>query len=180
MTGPIHEPLGYQVLVVTSVTPAKNPSFDSLKPVIHDKAAAEKAADLVDARAQKLQDLFAGGGKMDEVPADLGAAGASGTLDAQGKTKEGEEAPLPAMGAVRQQIIDAAFKANPNDQIQPTEGPDHTWYAVSVDSIEKPAPSCRSTRFAPACWPTGAPTRSTTSRKPTRRASWHWSRADRR
>ena len=139
VTGPIHEPLGYQVLVVTKVTPAKNPSFDQLKPLIHDKAAAEKATDLVDARAQKLQDLFAGGAKMDEVPADLGAAGASGTLDAQGKTKDGEPAPLPAMGDVRQQIIDAAFKANPNDQIQPTEGPDHTWYAVAVDSIDKPA-----------------------------------------
>lgn len=139
VTGPIQEPLGSQLVRVTAITAAKNPSFDSLRPVIHDRVATEKAADLIDARAQKLQDLFAGGAKIDEVPADFGAAGAAGTLDAQGNTKDGEPAPLPAAGDLRAQIIAAAFKANPGDAIQPVEGPDHAWYAVAVDKIEKPA-----------------------------------------
>jgi peptidyl-prolyl cis-trans isomerase D len=139
VVGPVTEPLGSYVLKVTSITPAKNPSFESLRDEIHAKVAAEKAADLVEARAQKLQDLFAGGAKIDEVPADLGAAGAAGTLDAQGNTPEGTPAPIPAQGDARQLIIDAAFKTNPGDPIQPTEGPDHFWYAVAVDSITKPA-----------------------------------------
>jgi peptidyl-prolyl cis-trans isomerase D len=139
VTGPITEPLGVQVFRVTGVEVAKNPSFESLHDVLQGKAAADKALDLIDARAQKLQDLFAGGAKIDEVPSDIGATGAEGTLDAQGKTQDGTQAPLPAKGDVRQQIIDAAFKTNPGDAIQPVEGPDHVWFAVAVDSITKPA-----------------------------------------
>ena len=139
VTGPISEPLGVQVFRVTAIEPAKNPSFESLHDILLGKAAAEKALDLIDARAQKLQDLFAGGAKIDEVPADLGATGAEGTLDAQGKTQDGTLAPLPAKGDVRQQIIDTAFKTNPGDAIQPVEGPDHVWFAVAVDNITKPA-----------------------------------------
>ncbi len=137
--GPLTEPLGSYVLRVANITPARNPSLASLRDTLRGKVAAEKALDVIDARAQKLQDVFAGGAKIDEVPSDLGATGAEGTLDTQGRTMEGEPAPIPAAGEARQQIIDAAFKANKGDAIQPTEGPDHIWYAVSVDSITPPA-----------------------------------------
>jgi peptidyl-prolyl cis-trans isomerase D len=137
--GPINEPLGSYVLKVTAITPGRNPSFESLKDEIRPKVAAAKALDLIDARAQKLQDLFAGGAKIDEVPADLGATGAEGTLDAKGITPDGNPAPIPAVADARQQIIDTAFKTNPSDPIQATEGPDHVWYAVAVDSVTKPA-----------------------------------------
>jgi peptidyl-prolyl cis-trans isomerase D len=138
VTGPVTEPLGVQIFRVTAIQPARNPSFESLHAILQGKAAAEKALDLIDARAQKLQDLFAGGAKIDEVPADIGAMGAEGTLDAQGKTQEGTLAPLPAPQDIRQQIIDTAFKTNPGDAIQPVEGANHVWFAVAVDSITKP------------------------------------------
>jgi peptidyl-prolyl cis-trans isomerase D len=139
VTGPIKEPLGFQLVRVTKIDPARNPSVTDLADTIRERLGAEKAADVIDARAQKLQDIFAGGAKIDEVPSDLGAAGAEGTLDAQGNTLDGTPAPLPAKGDLRQQIIAAAFKTNPGDPIQPTEGPQHAWYAVAVDSITKPA-----------------------------------------
>jgi peptidyl-prolyl cis-trans isomerase D len=139
VVGPINEPLGVQLVRVTAITEAKNPSFDSLRATIRDKVAAEKALDLIDARAQKLQDLFAGGAKIDEVPADLGATGAAGTLDAQGNTQEGTPAPIPVPADVRQAVIDAAFKTNPGDAIQPVEGANHVWYAIAVDNVTKPA-----------------------------------------
>jgi peptidyl-prolyl cis-trans isomerase D len=139
VTGPVKQALGFYVLRVTEVTPARNPSFESLRDTIRGKVAAEKALDLIDARAQKLQDIFAGGARIDEVPADLGATGAAGTLDAKGNTADGTPAPIPAGAEARQQIVDAAFRTNPGDSIQPTEGPDHTWYAIAVDSITKPA-----------------------------------------
>ncbi len=138
VSGPVAEPLGVQIFRVTAMQPAKNPSFESLHEVLQGKVAAEKALDVIDARAQKLQDLFAGGAKIDEVPADIGAVGAEGTLDSQGKTQDGTPAPLPAPANIRQQIIDTAFKTNPGDAIQPVEGPDHVWFAVAVDSITKP------------------------------------------
>ncbi len=139
VVGPITEPLGSYVLRVASITPARNPSFESLRDTIRGKVAAERALDLIDARAQKLQDVFAGGAKIDEVPADLGATTAAGTLDAQGRTLDGSPAPIPASKDARQAIIEAAFKTNPGDAIQPNEGPDHTWFAVVVDSVTKPA-----------------------------------------
>lgn len=139
VVGPIAQPLGSYVVRVASITPARNPNFDSLRETVRGRVAAERALDLIDARAQKLQDLFAGGAKIDEVPADLGATGAAGTLDAQGMTAEGSPAPIPATKDARRAIIDAAFKTNPGDSIQPTEGPDHTWFAIAVDSVTKPA-----------------------------------------
>ncbi len=139
VVGPVSEPLGTYVLRISAVTPARNPSFESLRDTVHAKVAAERALDLIDARAQKLQDLFAGGAKIDEVPADLGAAGAAGTLDAQGNTPDGTPAPIPAAADARGAIVDAAFHANLGDPIQPTEGPAHTWFAVAVDTVTKPA-----------------------------------------
>jgi peptidyl-prolyl cis-trans isomerase D len=139
VTGPVTEPLGFQVVKVTSITPARNPGFADLRATIRDRVGAEKAADLIDAKAQKLQDLFAGGSRIDEVPADIGAVGAEGTLDAQGNTPEGTPAPIPAPDKVRAAIIAEAFKAAKGDTGQLTEGPDRNWYAVAVDTITKPA-----------------------------------------
>ena len=136
---PIQEPLGFQLVKVTKIEPARDPSLADVADTIRQRLGTEKAADVIDDRAQKLQDLFAGGAKIDEVPADLGAAGASGTLDAQGNTLDGSPAPLPATGALRAQILATAFKTNPGDPIQPVEGPQHAWYAVTVDEITKPA-----------------------------------------
>ncbi len=140
IVGPLTQKLGSYVLRVTAVTPARNPTFESLRPAIRAKAAAEKALDLIDARQQKLQDLFAGGAKIDELPTDLGIAGAVGTLDAQGLTPDGTPAPIPVAEAARQPVIDAAFKATKGEAIQLVEGPDHIWFAVNVESI---TPSAR-------------------------------------
>ncbi len=139
VVGPIKEPLGFQLVRVTAIEPARNPSFADLTDTIRQRLGAEKAADVIDARAQKLQDLFAGGAKIDEVPSDLGAAGAEGTLDDKGNTLDGTPAPLPAKDDLRTAIIAAAFHTNPGDAIQPTESANHAWYAIAVDSITKPA-----------------------------------------
>ena len=139
VTGPITEPLGYQVAIVTSITPAKNPTFDDLRDTVRKRIGEERAVDLVDERAQKLQDLFAGGNRIDEVPADIGAAGAEGTLDAQGNTQDGTKAPLPAPDDVKALLIADAFKASKSDTAQLVEAPNHVWYAVAVQDIIKPA-----------------------------------------
>lgn len=139
VTGPVKEPLGYQVVRVTAVTPAKNPTFDDMRDTVRQRVGEEKAQDLIDARAQKLQDLFAGGSRIDEVPADLGAAGAEGTLDSNGMTPDGNKAPIPVPDNVRGDVIAEAFKAQKSDSVQLTEGPDHVWYAIAVQDITKPA-----------------------------------------
>jgi len=138
--GPIKEPLGFQLVRVTAMTAAKNPALADLRDTIRDRIGSERAMDVIDARAQKLQDLFAGGNRIDEVPGDIGAAGDQGTLDAQGNTRDGTPAPIPATGAARTKIIADAFAAKKGETTQFTEGPDHVWYAVQVDEITPAAP----------------------------------------
>ncbi len=139
ITGPVQEPLGFQVVRVTLITPAKHPTFESLRDTVRLRLGEEKALELIDERAQKLQDLFAGGNRIDEVPADLGAWGGEGTMDAQGNTQEGTKAPIEASEKARAAIIADAFKAQKTDSVGLTEGPDHIWYAISVQDIVKPA-----------------------------------------
>jgi peptidyl-prolyl cis-trans isomerase D len=139
VTGPVTEPLGFQLVRVTAITPAKNPGEAELRDTIRERVGTEKGGDLIDARSQKLQDLFAGGSHIDEVPADMGAAGVQGTLDAQGMTPDGTRAPIPAPDALRAAIIADAFKMARGETGQLTEGPDHAWYAVAVDDVVKPA-----------------------------------------
>jgi peptidyl-prolyl cis-trans isomerase D len=139
VAGPIAEPLGYQVVVVTGITPAKNPTFEDMRDTVRKRVGAEHAQDLVDERAQKLQDLFAGGSRIDEIPGDIGAAGVEGTLDAQGNTPDGGKAPIPAPDNVKTQLVAEAFKASKSETTQLVEGPDHVWYAVAVQDIIKPA-----------------------------------------
>ena len=139
VVGPVTEPLGVQLVRVTAITPAKHADYAVLQDTVRRRLGAERAADLVDPRAQKLQDLFAGGSRIDEVPADMGAAGVEGTLDAQGNTPDGTPAPLPAGPELRQKIVADAFKASVNDPVQLQEGPDHSWYAIAVQNITKPA-----------------------------------------
>jgi peptidyl-prolyl cis-trans isomerase D len=140
ISAPIQEPLGYQVVRVTAITPAKHPTFADMRDTARTRVGEDRALELIDARAQKLQDLFAGGNRIDEVPADIGAAGAEGTLDADGKAQDGSKAPIPAPEAARAAIIADAFKAAKSDSTQLVEGPEHVWYAVAVQDITKPAP----------------------------------------
>ncbi len=85
-----------------------------------------------------MQDALAGGAKLDELPAGLGLAAVTGTLDAQGNTPDGAPAPIPGGAALRQAIDRAGLRAAPNDQPTLEDGPDHSFYAVSVDAVVPP------------------------------------------
>jgi peptidyl-prolyl cis-trans isomerase D len=137
--GPVVEPLGVQVFKVTRITPAAHPGFEQMKETIRQRLGEERAADLIDQRAQKLQDVIAGGATLDEIPADLGAAAVAGTLDEKGNTTEGVPAPLPGTPALRSQVIADAFRLTPGEPLKVTEGPDHAYYVLQVQSITKPA-----------------------------------------
>lgn len=138
--GPIEEPLGFQVVHVFNIVPARHGNYEALRDTIRSRLGEEKAGELIDPRAQKLQDLFAGGSRLDEIPTDIGAAGDEGTLDAQGNTLDGTPAPIPVPEKARPQLLADIFKATKTDQPQLIEGPDHVWYALAIENIIPPAP----------------------------------------
>lgn len=137
--GPVAEPLGFQVFRITRIVPGRVVPLADARDGIRRKIAEEKALEVIDARAQKLQDLLAGGSRLDEIPADLGATGAEGTLDAQGRTPDGAPAPLPVPEKQRAEVIARAFQTAKGEAPGLNEGTDHVWYALAVDAITPPA-----------------------------------------
>ncbi len=123
VTGPIPLASGSAVLRVTQVTHAVEPTLASLHDAIRQALIARRAADLMDARASKVDDLLAGGAALASLPAGLGLGAVQGTLDAQGMTPEGKPAPIPADQALRQALVDAAFRAKPGDPPRLIDGP---------------------------------------------------------
>ena len=138
VTGPIKSAFGWQVVRVTKVTPPG--SIEGATDLVRARIARERAVDQVYARVNKLEDVLAAGVDFDKVPTDLGATALGGTLDAKGETREGEPIPIPGSPALRQAFIAAAFAA-PKDAIPKLiEGPDQSYFALTVDDETPAAP----------------------------------------
>ena len=142
---PVHSVLGWHVLKVTKVTPGRAETFAEAKPALRARVIAEKAADIIYDRANKIDNLLSSGSSLDQLPGDMGVAAVTGTLDEKGFTPDGKPAPLPGSPALRTALIQAAFTEKPGDPphlAQTPAGPDgvQSFYAVTVESITPPKP----------------------------------------
>jgi peptidyl-prolyl cis-trans isomerase D len=142
---------GWQVLKVTKVSPGSSQTFEQVKDALHQQVLADKAADIIYDRANKVDNILASGSGLDELPSDLGLAGVAGTMDAEGNTPDGQQAgagkpaPIPGGDAVRQALIAAAFQAHKGDPPRLTEVPltgsgGSAYYALTVEDVIPPAP----------------------------------------
>ena len=141
---PVKGALGWYVVKVVKVDAGTTKSFDDVKDELRKRVLVEKATDLMYERANKVDNLLGNGTALDQMPADLGLAGVTGTLDAEGNTSEGTQAPIPGPPELRKALIDAAFKAQKGDPPQlsevqtPSEG-GSAYYAVAVEEVSPPA-----------------------------------------
>lgn len=138
--GPIQSGLGWDVAMVTKITPASTTSFDDAKAAIKASIAKQKAAAAIYDQANKLEDAIGSSSDLGQVPADIGAAGADGTLDANGLDMSGNQAPLPASGDVRSAILSDAFSSQLNQpaefkEVQGKNGTPSGFYALTVEKI---------------------------------------------
>lgn len=133
VTGPIQSALGWQVFRVTKVTVGSERLLAQAADEIRTRLARERAVDQVYARANKLEDALSASASLDDLPGDLGVAAVTGTLDAQGNTPAGEPAPIPGSPALRQAFVTAAFALGKNEPARMTEGPDQSYFAVTVE-----------------------------------------------
>lgn len=141
---PVHSALGWHVFKVTGIQAGIDRTLEDVTPELRDKVAIEKAADLVYDRSSKIDDLLAGGTPFDELPGDLGLAAVAGTLDAKGKTLEGNPAPIPGPADLRAALIATAFETKKGDpphliQTPSKSGTATSYYAVEVEEIIPPA-----------------------------------------
>ena len=141
---PVRTALGWYALKVTHVTPATAKTMDQVRDELRQRVIAEKAADLIYDRANKIEDLLSGGVPLDKLPGDLGLAAVTGTLDAQGDTLSGQPAPIPGGATLRDALIKAAFQMKPGDPPRLVqaggENSDQGYFAVTVEDIKPPAP----------------------------------------
>ncbi len=135
VTGPIQSALGWQVFRVTKITAGIERPLAQATDEIRMKIARERAVDQVYTRANKLEDALSASGSLDDLPGDLGVAAVTGTLNAQGNTPAGEPAPIPGSPALRQALLTAAFALGKNEPARMTEGPDQSYYAVTVEDM---------------------------------------------
>ena len=133
VTGPIQSALGWQVFRVNKVTTGTERPLAQAADEIRTKLARERAVDQVYARANKLEDALSASASLDDLPGDLGVAAVTGTLDAQGNTPAGQPAPIPGSPALRQAFVTAAFALGKNEPARMTEGPDQSYFAVTVE-----------------------------------------------
>jgi peptidyl-prolyl cis-trans isomerase D len=139
VVGPVAGASGMFIFRVTSVGHS-GPDAATLKAKIKQQLQLQKAETAVASDVDKLQDALAGQTPLDKLPGDLGLAAVEGTLDAQGKTPDGTPAPIPGGDALQQAVVKAAFAANANDAPHLINGPDGSYFALSVDKITPPAP----------------------------------------
>lgn len=140
---PVHSALGWHVLKVTKVTPAGTLTFAEAKPQLRARVVAQKAADLIYDRANRIDNLLSSGSSLDQLPGDLGVAAVMGTLDAKGETPEGTPAPIPGPESLRKGLVAAAFQQKVGDAPKLTQapaGPDgaQSFFAVTVERVIAP------------------------------------------
>lgn len=141
---PVETALGWYVLKVIQVEAGSEKTLDDVRDELRRRVIADKAADMIYDRANKVGDLLAGGVSLDNMPADLGLAGVTGTLDAQGNTASGQPAPIPGSDALRAALKQTAFQMKQGDPARleqvPAEGSPQAFFAVVVEDITPPTP----------------------------------------
>ena len=140
MVGPVQAGLGWQVARVTAITPPASTSFDQAKSSIIATLAKQKAAAAIYDQANKLEDAIGQSSDLNQVPADIGAAAAEGTLDANGVAPTGDQAPLPINGDARAAILSDIFSATLNQpaefkQVEGKPGASAVFYAFTIEQI---------------------------------------------
>jgi peptidyl-prolyl cis-trans isomerase D len=132
------------VVRVTKATPGTEKTFDQVKDQLRNEVLAGKAADMMYDRANKIDDILGKGEGLDQMPADLGLVGVTGTLDAQGNKPDGEPAPIPGPPELKDALIKAAFETPKGEpprltEVQTPSSGGSAYYALSVEDITPPA-----------------------------------------
>jgi peptidyl-prolyl cis-trans isomerase D len=138
VVGPVAGPAGMFVFKVTDVS-SSGPDAETVKAQIKQQLQLQKAQADVAQDVDNLQDALAGQTPLDKLPGNIGLVALQGTLDANGNAQDGTPAPIPGGDALKAAVVKAAFAAQVNDPAQLMNGPDGSYFALTVDSVTQPA-----------------------------------------
>ena len=138
VNGPVAGTDGMYVFKVTDVS-ATGTDAAALRAQVLQSLQMQKAQADVAQDVDNLQDALAGQTPLDQLPGNLGLTAVEGTLDAGGNAPDGTLAPIPGGAALRAAIVKAVFAAHPGDPAQLTNGPDGSYFALTVSKVTPPA-----------------------------------------
>ncbi|MCS6855734.1 MAG: peptidylprolyl isomerase, partial [Elioraea sp.] len=134
---PIRSPFGWHVVRVEEIEPATERSFDEARHELQAALARERAAEVIYARANRVEDSLAAGMPLEQVARAHGLRLLSfAAIDATGRGPEGEPLDLDGLPG---EALAGAFEAGPGAIPRLTEARDGTFYALRLDGITPPA-----------------------------------------
>lgn len=135
VSAPIKTPMGWSVFKVTSVVPAHEIAFDTVKSQLKTELVQAQAKQAFVNNIKTIQDVLAGGEGLDGKLGGLGVVAVEGTLNEQGLNLEGDPAPIPSDDKVKQAIISDIFSKAKNAPPSLIQGDNNTYYAFVVEDI---------------------------------------------
>ncbi|MDD2795855.1 peptidylprolyl isomerase [Acidocella sp.] len=138
VNGPVAGTNGMYVFKVTDVS-ASGTDAAALRAQVLQSLQMQKAQADVAQDVDNLQDALAGQTPLDQLPGSLGLTAVEGTMDASGNAADGTPAPIPGGAALKAAIVKAVFAAHAGDPAQLTNGPDGSYFAMTVSAVKPPA-----------------------------------------
>ena len=134
-SAPVETPLGWHVVRLSAIEPAREASFEAVAPRLRAELAKEKAADELIRVANRLDDVLGRGTSLEDAAAELGlAVRAIPSVDASGADESGKPvADLPP------QLIETAFATAENGTSLLVEAADDTYFVVRVNGVRPSA-----------------------------------------
>ncbi len=131
---PVQSPLGWHLIKVTGIAPAKDAPLDEVRDRITAELAQEKAADSLYRVGNDLQDALGGGDTLEEAAARLNLPLVRlPEVDRQGLDSEGNE-----IAGVPDQLIATAFTIDLGEESFLTDFDTQGYFIVRVDQIIPP------------------------------------------
>lgn len=130
---PIETPLGWHVIRVGEIQPARTRTLDEAKDELTQGAAREKAVDALYKLANRVEDALAGGSTLEEAARTFNLRLVNvPAIDAEGKDANGKPVPDLPGGKV---FVETAFRTEANRDSPLTETGDDGYFLIRVDAV---------------------------------------------
>lgn len=135
VVGPLKSPLGFHVIVVSRIEPARGRSFDEVKEDLRREKIDSLVAERMSEAGNALDDRLAGGGTVEDAAKEFGMAIEKiGPVNAQGLAADGSDA-LKAFDADRAALMDSAFTLMDGESSPVSELSDGRYAVLHIDNV---------------------------------------------
>jgi len=133
LSDPVASPFGWHLIRVLAIAPPRRLAFDEAKGQLRDELKLRRAADNVASLANKLEDLLAGGTRLDEIAGRLGLRlDKIEAIDSDGRDPSGKEV---ALAAGERPLIEAIFGTAEGTETRLVETVDGGLIVGRVDKV---------------------------------------------